>query len=161
VPQKRSLEAAIICDLFRAENPACRDITWVQIKDMSEVEVAHVLGESAWFLSLCRLEAVGLLALEALASGWLVAGFTGFGGRDYMTARNGFWAAEDDCVEATELLTRAVRLPAEDSSHHLRMMEEGALTAAHYNRARFQERLVACWRAILDQETPAPSIQVT
>ena len=53
--------------------------------------MARVFGESALFLSLSRFESLGLTTLEALASGCIVAGFTGFGGRDYATACNGWW----------------------------------------------------------------------
>jgi hypothetical protein len=149
-PRKRSQEALFIHDLFCAENPGLRSIPWVQIDGHTETQVADILGESILYLALLRFEAVPLSALEALASGCLVAGFTGFGGREYATPTNGFWAAEDDTVECVDQLTRAVHLASERSDRYRDMIEEGLCTARLFNREKFQTHLKACWGTILN-----------
>jgi len=41
-----------------------------------------------------------------MACGCVVAGFTGFGAREFATTQNGFWAEEDDCLECAGQLAR-------------------------------------------------------
>jgi hypothetical protein len=150
-PRKRPLEAAFVRDLFRAEYPAWAAVPWVPLAQLSETEVARLLGESALYLSLCRFEALPLSALEALAGGCVVAGFTGWGGRDYATAGNGFWAAEDDCLDAVEQLARAVRLVVDGGDRRRRLVDNALRTAAVYSRERFARQLADCWRTLLDE----------
>lgn len=148
MPRKRPQEAAFIRDLFRAENPGWRSLPWVPMVGLAERQVARVLGASALFLSLCRFEAVPLSLLEALASGCIAAGFTGFGGNDYATARNGFWAPEDDVLACVHQLTLAAHLVAEGGSRYADVREAAVQTAAGYSRAKFLARLGACWTAL-------------
>jgi hypothetical protein len=157
IPRKRPAEVGIINDLFRAENPKWADIPWLQIVNVPEAEVARVLGESAVYLSLCRFEAFPLTVLEALASGCVIAGFTGIGGREIATAGNGFWAAEDDCVDCVDQLTEAVRLVVEGGDGWREMAEASVRTALLFGRERFVERLVTCWRELApDAQTGGP-----
>jgi len=149
-PRKRAEELLVVYDLFRAENPQFRSIPWVEITRMSESDVARVLGESVLYLSLLRFEALPLSALEALACGCLVAGFTGFGGRDYATASNGFWAPEDDCCACVDQLTLATRVVFEERDRHRAMVREGLRTVDHYDRENFKSHLRACWNTILN-----------
>lgn len=144
-PRKRPGEAAFVRDLFRAENPAWRQLPWVAIEKMSEEEVARALGESAVYLALGRFEACPLSALEALSCGCIVAGFTGTGGWDYATARNGFWAPEDDVLACATQLTEAVRLAAEGKQRYHEMFSDAQATAAAYSEERFRARLLECW----------------
>jgi glycosyltransferase involved in cell wall biosynthesis len=148
-PGKRPVEADVIRDLFRSDNPSFCPLPWVKIAGLGEGEVAKILRESGLYLSLARFEAFGLSALEALAAGCIVAGFTGFGGREYATSRNGFWAAEDDCLDCTAQLTLATRLIFEGGDRYHGMVEEAISTAKYYDRVKFVERLTACWRTIL------------
>jgi len=150
-PRKRPAEAAFIRDLFQADNPSWAPIPWVPVDKLSESEVARILGESLLYLSLARFEAFGLLALEALASGCVVAGFTGFGGRDYATSGNGFWAGEDDCLDAVDQLSRATRLAVEGGDRHRYLVDNAQRTAAFYSYDHFVRQLSECWRDILGE----------
>jgi hypothetical protein len=146
-PRKRPLEAAFIRDLFRSDHPDLRDIPWIEISGASEGQVAGILRETALYLSLCRFEACPLSILEALASGCVAVGFTGFGAREFTTARNGFWVAEDDCVACADALAQAVRLVKEGGTRYPDMLEAANATAMAYCRERFARHLVAFWRA--------------
>lgn len=150
-PRKRPVEAAVIRDLFHADNPSWAAIPWVPLNKLSESDVARILGESALYLSLCRFEALPLSDLEALASGCVVAGFTGFGGRDYATSGNGFWAGEDDCLDAVGQLTLATRLAVEGGDRRRCLIENAQRTAALYSYERFGRQLTECWRDILGE----------
>jgi glycosyltransferase involved in cell wall biosynthesis len=147
-PRKRSMEAAFVRDLFQAENPSWKSVSWVVIEKMPEAEVARVLGESSVYLALGRFEACPLSSLEALSAGCIVAGFTGAGGWDYATSRNGFWAAEDDVLGCSTQLAEAVRLAAEGKQRYQEMVADAQATAALYNEERFLQSLLECWRQL-------------
>ena len=120
VPRKRPNEFRAIADLFRAVYPQHRGLDWVYLHQASETQVAKVMGQSAVFLSLARLEAHGMTTLEAMASGCIVAGYSGVAGGTYTaTVRNGFWAAEDDLAGCVDQLARAVQLAIDrDQAYH-------------------------------------------
>ena len=108
-----------------------------------------MLNESAIYLALCRFEALPLTILEALSSGCVTAGFTGFGARQYTTARNGFWAEEDDCIQCAELLGQAVELVTTRGPRYTDMLEAACITASHYRRERLAHSVVDFWRKFL------------
>lgn len=108
MPRKRPVEAAFIRDIFCYTYPECSGWAWQVIGGNTEQETAQMMGDSKIFLSLGRLESLGLTPLEAMASGCVVAGFTGIGGQEYATPANGFWAPEDDFKECAKQLRRAI-----------------------------------------------------
>ena len=148
-PKKRQQEAKFIRDLFQAENPEFADVPWIELGKMSEPEIAKVFRESAVFLSLCRFEALPLTLLEAMSSGCITAGFTGFGARDFANAQNGFWAQEDDCVDCAFQLARACRLAKEGGPYYLWMVEQAVNSARMFDRTRFTRALVGFWREFI------------
>ena len=150
-PHKRPLEAAFIRDLFRGGGGReHRQIAWIEIAKMSESQVAAALGESALYLSLCRFESFSQSILEAMACGCIVAGFTGIGARQYTTARNGFWAEEDDCVACVEQLRAAVQLITDAGPAYADMLDAGNLTARQHGRDLLGKRVVAFWKGYLE-----------
>ena len=149
-PRKRALEMGAIHDLFRGTHPEFAHLHWNVLQGANEATVAQVLGASAVYLGLARLEAHGMTTLEAMASGCLVAGFSGVaGGSDSATAANGFWAAEDDVLGCTEALARAVRLAASGGSEYEAMLHAGRQTAWAYRREEAARHLLAFWRGYL------------
>ncbi len=152
VPRKRPVEFGAIADLFRVRYPQHADIPWVYMHMATETQVAEAMGRSAVFLSLARLEAHGMTALEAMATGCVVAGFSGVaGGTDTATARNGFWAAEDDIPGCVDQLARAVALAlARDKVFH-EMVAQGRRTAWEYRRDESARLLIDFWRATLPE----------
>ena len=71
---------------------------------MDEAQVARLLGESEILLSLSQRESLGLVPLEAMSCGCLVAGFHGQGGLEYTSLGNGFWFGSDDELGVAEAL---------------------------------------------------------
>lgn len=147
IPRKRPLEMGAVHDLFRALCPEHAGIGWHVLQGANEAKVAEVLGRSAVYLGLARLEAHGMTTLEAMASGCLVAGFNGSaGGSDSATAANGFWAAEDDVLGCADQLVRAVRLAAQGGTEYEAMAAAGRETAWAYRREEAARKLVGFWR---------------
>jgi len=144
-PRKRPLEGRAIRNLLPRLHPAHAAVPWIALEGAHEAEVARVMAGSTLFLSLSRLESVGMTPLEAMASGCLVAGFTGIGGEDYATPENGIWAPEDDCWAAAHALAQAADLARTGGPALAARIEAGRATAAAWSYANFREALEAAW----------------
>lgn len=155
IPRKRPMEFGAIFDLFRATYPQYREVPWVYVQGATEAQVADSMGRSAVFLSLARLEAHAMTTLEAMACGCVLAGFTGVaGGTDSATARNGFWAPEDDIPGCVDQLARAVQLAIDRGPVYEEMVAQGRRTAWEYRREESARRLLLFWRAALPELAP-------
>lgn len=143
MPRKMKIEAQFIAGSFRRRHPGLADVPWVEIVDKPEAEVARILGESAVFLALGRNEGFGLPPIEAMASGCLVVGFTGDGGRSFATPDNGLWCAPEDWLGCTDLIAQAIAQFDQDGGR--RMVAAGGATASEYTLARMERELVAFW----------------
>jgi len=143
--QKRRDEARLIETIFRRLHPAMAEIPWTRLEGVAETEVARVFAASSLYLALGRFEAVGITALEAMASGCVCAGFTGTGGRDYATAENGFWVAEDDCYAAADALAQACDLVRAGGPALARRLDAGFETARTWSYAAFRTALEDFW----------------
>jgi glycosyltransferase involved in cell wall biosynthesis len=141
-PRKRRIEAAAIRGFFRKIHPRHAGLPWREVTDLHEREVARIFASSRLFLSLSRVESVGMTPLEAMACGAICAGFTGVGGRQFATAENGFWVGEDECEAAADALAAAADL---DEAGRARMREAGFETARQWSYARFRPALEAAW----------------
>jgi glycosyltransferase involved in cell wall biosynthesis len=140
MPRKLPLQANFIRRLTTAL--LGDTVAWVPIDGATETETAEILAESAVFLSLSHLEGFGLPPIEAMASGCLVVGYHGFGGKEYATADNGIWCEEGNPIACAQALRQAV--PLLDDPRITRLIEQGKMTAAQYSFER-QERELLRW----------------
>lgn len=143
-PRKRALEAAAIRRLH-VRLYGEPGLQWTPLDKITERQMAEALAGSSLFLSLSRLESVGMTTLEAMASGCVCAGFTGVGGAEYATPENGFWAPEDDCVAAADALAHAIDLQRTGGPRLAAMIEAGRETAAAWSYAGFRRELEEVW----------------
>lgn len=144
-PRKRSLEAQFCLGAFGRLHPRHKDWAWRRLQNLREADVAALMGGSEVFLSLSRLETVGMTPLEAMACGCICAGFAGVGGRQYATAENGFWVPEDDAYAAVDALAEACDLVRGGGAALDRMREAGFETARRWSYASFRPALEAAW----------------
>src|SRR3546814_13527647 len=56
MPRKMKIEARFLRGLLQRRHPELADVPWIEISGMPEADVARILGESAVFLALGRLE---------------------------------------------------------------------------------------------------------
>lgn len=151
VPRKRPVEAMFIQDMFMALVPAWRDVEWLSLDQVSEHDMAAALGRAAVFLSLSRLDGFGLTPVEAMASGCVVAGFTGIGGREYATPQNGFWAEEDDFAACRTALRQALQLWSTGGQQLADYQTATRATIANYTPEIFAESVCGAWEKIINQ----------
>ena len=145
MPRKRFNEARAIQGFFKRYYPEHAGLPWVAIEGLTETEVARCLSESTVFLSLARLEALGMSALEAMACGCVVAGFTGLGGWEFASHDNGFWVAEDDCEAAADAIAKAVDLVRNGGAALQRYAEAARETVRIWSSETFRLRLEEVW----------------
>jgi hypothetical protein len=139
---------------------------WVEIRNMTPGQVARTLASCHIFLASGFPEGCPLPPLEAMASGCLVVGFSGFGGWDYMRQAgpglhspriaprpvpwggNGLFASDGDVVEASFLLTEAVRMVRGNAAEYTAIREQALKTAAAYCADAQREEVRAVWDAL-------------
>lgn len=93
---------------FYAFYPQFRWIRFDELKNLSKEEFAERLGTSSLCLYTDEIAGFGTMPLESMACGTHVVGWTPLGGKEYMTADNGFWASNGDIFQLAELLGIAV-----------------------------------------------------
>jgi len=146
MPRKLPQEAEFIRSVFQRRHRLYSGIPWVAIEGKTQREVATILADSEIFLSLAHKESLGLPPLEAMASGCLVAGFHGDGGREYMDQANGWWAETGDWKACVDGLAAAIKcLEAAGGELEARRAAMAA-TVQRYSPARMQDALLGFWR---------------
>lgn len=127
MPRKNKALAEQIRRIFEERNPKAK-VQWVPIHGLDRQGVAEALRSCHVFLVMGFPEGCPLPPLEAMACGCLCAGFTGFGGWDYMRQAepggyaphgyelrdvpwggNGWWSADGDVLGAAVGLERAMQ----------------------------------------------------
>ena len=76
-----------------------------------------------------------------MASGAIVAGFDGYGGKEYARAENGFWFPPDHLEEVADALARIIVGLERKDPEILKMRDAGFATAAHYSKERTRSAL--------------------
>jgi hypothetical protein len=177
MPRKNKALAKQIREIFEARRATFASdgvpVSWIEIAGQDQAGVARLLGDAHIFLVTGFPEGCPLPPLEAMASGCLPVGFTGFGGWDYMRqawtpeaespasgfapwhplrpakeidwAGNGLWTADADVVAAALALDEAVRWHERKDSRLASSLENARRTALHYGRERQRERVLELW----------------
>jgi glycosyltransferase involved in cell wall biosynthesis len=143
VPRKLQGHYELIRQIFVTKYPRLRHIPWDIIIDKPEAEVAETLGRAAIFLSLSHMESVGLVPLEAMASGCVVIGFHGHGGLEYATEANGIWTRPDDLEATADALAQAVIGIDAAETRWRDLRSAGTATAARFSKEALAQALRA------------------
>ena len=149
VPRKMPREASLVSHIFRAKYRDLSRVPWQVIENKNERETADILGRSHIFLSLSFFESFGLVPVEAMASGCIVAGFDGYGGREYACPENGLWLPPDHAEETADAIEKIITGIQENTSWISGMREAGRQTAARYGKDRTTDALMAFYGPLL------------
>ena len=151
-----------------AISPGAPRVEWVCIHNAPRREVAETLASCHLFLVTGFPEGFGLPPLEAMASGCVPVGCTGFGGWEYMRqaalpglapslappplfplpddgAGNGFYYADGDSLGAGLALARAAELAFENSPGWQALTEQCRATAARYDGQAQRAAIARIW----------------
>lgn len=143
VVRKLPDRASFISGVFFAKYPDARKVPFVVINNEHENKVAEILGRSAILLSLSSRESFGLVSVEAMAAGCLVAGYHGHGSLEYASAENGLWFGADEAEEIADALYRSVKGIEQDAPWVKKMLEDSAKVVKKYNRTATRDVLGA------------------
>lgn len=146
-PYKRNFEPGFVIGAFKSRFPELANISWLPLTKMSRPACAQIMAQSAVYAAFPLLEGLGLMNLEAMASGCHVVGYIGSGGIEYATDDNGIWIEEGDhelfvlkIKEACDLFLSKARNP---------YVENGIATARGYSPERFEQQLRETYMAIM------------
>jgi hypothetical protein len=134
-------QASFITAAFWAKYPDARDVPLAVIDNHPEDQVADILGHSTVLLSLSCRESFGLVPIEAMAAGCLVAGYHGHGGLEYAKQHNGFWFGLDEAEKVVHALYHCVKGIRSDAPWTRAMRRAGEQTANRYNRDATKQAL--------------------
>jgi glycosyltransferase involved in cell wall biosynthesis len=148
-PHKRMIEATFLRGYFGAKVPEYAHVHWVPLINMSRVDCARAMADCAVYAALPVLESLGLMSLEAMASGCHVVGYTGQGGSEYATPDNGDWIAEGDHDAYVEKLRDALKLFESGATNP--KIAAGRASAQQFNTSVFENELRAAWDSILGE----------
>jgi glycosyltransferase involved in cell wall biosynthesis len=146
-PGKRPNEAAYVKGYFQAAAPDYAQLPWIAMENMPRKDCAAAMGEAAVYAAFPHLESLGLMNLEAMASGCHVVGYTGHGGAEYASNANGDWIADGDHAAFVQQLIAACRLFESGAPNP--KVTAGLATAAQFSQGQFERELAAAWATIL------------
>lgn len=146
MPRKGAWNARMVMGMLHHKRVDLRDIPFVPLDGMPAGAVAQALRESSVFLSTSHREGFGIPPLEAMASGCVVAGFTGGGGTEYATGANGFWVPDEDPLTLATTLERVLSELRRDARALDGVRDEAIATASRYTLAWQRELVVGFWR---------------
>lgn len=172
MPRKNKALAEQIRALYESRNPQAR-VRWTAIEGLDADGVAAALSAAHVFLATGFPEGCPLPPLEALASGCMCVGFSGFGGWDYMRQAcpltnfhpwwplrevdwggNGLWSADADVLDACINLEWAVKWTAEGDELLAPALEAARTTAHAYSEEYQRRRVLEIWRAYEEGRQP-------
>jgi glycosyltransferase involved in cell wall biosynthesis len=145
MPRKNADQALQVLNLLKFRG-VLDGVEVVALDGMSEAEVAAALRETLVFLSFGHPEGFGLPAAEAMACGCAVAGYHGYGGREFVTAEHAFPVDTGDIVGfARTVEDLLARDPAELQATGARA---AAFVAERYSPRRERASVLAAWGAL-------------
>jgi Glycosyl transferases group 1 len=142
LPHKLPHEAAMIRKMLGLKYPRLATVPWYPIENLKEWETAELLGQTAVYISLPLRESFGLVALEAMASGAIVVGFDGYGGKEYASHENGLWYSLDQIEDTVDALAEALSGVEQGVRKFQEMRYAGLAAAGRYGKGRTKEALM-------------------
>ena len=163
MPRKNKALAEQVRQIVSAAPETGVRLQWLEIHAMSQEQVAETLASCHIYLATGFPEGFALPPLEAMASGCLVVGFSGFGGWDYMRnadssgyaprlplrpvpwGGNGLFASDGDVVETAHQLRNAIRMVRDDTEEYRTIRKNALLAASAYTIEAQREEVRAAW----------------
>lgn len=143
------------------------EIVWEQIDNKSEEQVAQILNDCTMFLALGYPEGLSLPPLEAMKSGCVVLGYSGYGGLEYMVGDIGFMPREfpvgyevfqnmflfpdGDVVDLSKRIYQVwMDLKEKKYDEYQVIADEGVKTALKFEREQSKKMLDAFFKSLVN-----------
>ena len=125
---------------------------FVEIDNKTEDEVAIILNESSIFLSLNHREGFGLPPAEAMASGCIVIGYAGQGGKEYFKPEFSFKIDEGNIIQFVEKVEEiAIKLDNNNTAIIEIQQKASTYISENYNLKKEEESIISTWNKILNK----------
>lgn len=134
-----------VIQIIKARN-RLKEWTFNPIDNLSEVQVAEILKESALFLSFSHQEGFGMPPVEAMACGCVVIGYHGQGGKEYLKPPYAHAIASGDIVHFVETVEK-IALDYDQYKNKGKLASEYILK--HYSREQEKKDFKRAWHALL------------
>jgi len=149
MPRKNAADVVQVVNLLKHRG-ALDGFRLVPVDGQPEAAVAALLAEAAVFLSFGHPEGCPLPPLEAMASGCVVVGYHGRGGREYLLPEHAFPVEAGDVVGFARAAERVLALARTDPSQLLELGGRArAFVAENYSPRREERGIVSIWQALL------------
>jgi hypothetical protein len=156
MPRKNAQDVVQVLNLLRGRGSLSG---WeiVPIDGVPEAEVAKRLGDCAMFLSFGHPEGFGLPPLEAMASGCVVVGYHGRGGREFFDPEFCYPVEVGDMVGFAKAVEDVLGLEQREPG----TLERKGKLAAEYVRVNYSpereaQDIIAIWEAIVKERNAPP-----
>lgn len=170
-----------VAEMTLARNPHAPRLEWVPVYRLPSPEVAAVLASCHILLSTGFPEGFSLPPVEAMASGCIPVGCTGFGGWEYMrqgdpallglpapalaappaelgldghAAANGFFLADGDIIGSGLALAGAALLCKNQPDQWRILQNNARATALRYTQEHRAAAILACWDRLAQHHAP-------
>lgn len=149
MPRKAPDEARRTLSFFRELAPDLSEIPFVSIDNKRPADVAAIINHSMIFISFARDEGLGMPALEAMAAGCIIIGYTGFGGDEYASDNNGFWIENGNSINFAREVISVIRRCLYNDPLLQQIKLNAITTALRYNLENLDVNLVKTWKDLL------------
>lgn len=154
--RKRRAEPPILLFYFRSVFNLPDHVEFINLEGIDRKSVAKYLSECAIFASFAEREAMGLMALEAMASGCHVVGYSGYTDlekHEIINDSNGDWVGEGEYLKFAQKLCDAIDLFLSGAPNP--KVEAGLkLVNSRFRKPHFEQDLKAAYEQILGQKLP-------
>ena len=148
MPRKRRAEARLVAEALERRGQL-QGVKLIELDNMSQEEVARRMAQSMFFLSFLKHEALGFPAMEAMASGCVVVGYTGGGCREYFDEDTGIPVEEDNTAALVRAAEDAIAVYRRDVHAFDDMRRRAAdRVMSRYGKKRTADALVAALRGV-------------
>ncbi|MDC7784325.1 glycosyltransferase [Rhodoplanes sp. TEM] len=149
------LHRAVEDEVMRRLRSRCPDVSFEPL--LAQGRVAHDalmrrLGQHRYLITLAPAEGFGLVPLEAMSLSVAVAGFDGFGGREFMVPGANCLVTRYGDIDG--VVERARRMLLDDALA-ASLAHDGVGTASRYTRAAFERRWIDEFAEFLDERPRA------
>jgi glycosyltransferase involved in cell wall biosynthesis len=150
MPRKNIEHARHIINLLKFHG-GLDNITIRKINNKTELEVSEILKESLIFINLGSAEGLPLPPAEAMASGCLVIGYHGNGGKEYMLPEFCYptevWSILEICNTILEVTSNYKKNPL---FYEKKCINASKFIHNNYSKEKEKERLLSAWKNILE-----------